>query len=491
MESNKQMIDPLQPSSQPETDPVIAIDAEEQFSDTLCQITPVVSRIQDFPWFIQGVLSAHSDPLEQFMALISVSSTLGAVLYDVSINYGGRKHYPLLYSAVITPPSGGKSTMSFAKLLLDPINDELKKTYQQQMDRYRISIAQYKTALKNGGTAIAPKVPAFKQISLSGNVTTARLIQQLEENGELALLIHEGEADVVAKMFGSEHGSTYSTLLRLAHHHESFGSARKQEKETITVKVPKIAMVLAGTPSQLNTLFSGNEDGLFSRFLIFNLEPKIEWRSPRPCLTCIPIDEHYRDWGNKLLVLWQELPGKSFEAKLSQKQWDRLDEIGKQFQAKAHLIGDHFAISIARRHLLMAVRLASIFSFFRRLDPQTCATSNIPAEYYCTDLDVDLAVEIIKISFEHALHLFQTMGKTKPHFVQNSVKKEQLLVAMPEEFTMEELNQAAEKYQVPSRTKSRWIKEFCETGILEKIARAKYRKTPVALMALAQKDNLN
>ncbi|WP_187261729.1 DUF3987 domain-containing protein [Pontibacter beigongshangensis] len=442
---------------------------------------------EGLPEFYKSLLKHHRDPQEVLIATFAVITTSAALIPNVFVHYGSKRSYPFLFLMLLLPPANGKSALSLSRNLLLEINKKLTKEYDEALKRFQHDSIIYKKGVKAGASGLPPTPPKLQQIILAGNATSARLILQLAENGEnIPLVISETEIDVVSGMLSGEMGAQNSVILRQAFHNETTSSARKADKETLTAERPKLALLLSGTENQVSALFKGNEDGLLSRFLVLDLVGSMQWVSPRPRTGELPLENHYSDYANKFLKLWHQTQNLAIEVKFTDEQWDELDNKGKHLQKLAHLAGGAYAISLARRHVLMATRLCTIITFFRQIDPAACVVPHIAGALYPSETDFKISLELTAYSFQKALELFQRMPSSSP-IKTNSTRQFNFFEALPSDFNMVEAVSVAQKLKIPTRTKDRWLSEFVQTGALEKLGRGLYKKSPVAVMAVAEK----
>jgi hypothetical protein len=444
------------------------------------------------PNYLKDLLRHHHAPQDLFIALYSCIITLAALIPNVYIQYGGRKTYPFLYLMVILPPAGGKGVLGLSRLLLADINRKLTQDFEESNKRYEQEMLNYKrNAGKPGASAKSPNPPKMPQILLSGNITNARLIQQLSENGDrLACIINETEADILSALLGSEMGAQNSGTFRQVYHQEPTSASRKgNNRETLIAPLPKMGILLAGTENQIQNLFKGgNQDGLFSRFTFLEPEGKLDWASMRPKAGEEPIEEYYQRHGQKSAQLWEQTKNLDLEVRLTNAQWDNLDKFGEEMQRQAHLEGGTYAISVARRHALMLVRFCTVIAVFRHIDPDTCKVPPLKGQLTPSDEDFWVSLELTRYSFRKAMAIFKRMP-SPAHIRITNARQAGFYIALPLEFTTTEANLLAENRKIPARTRDRWLKEFVETKALERVDRGHYRKCHVAQMAVAEEED--
>lgn len=437
---------------------------------------PLRAIYDGLPEFLKGLLRHHKDPQELTIAMYSVLVTSGALIPNAYVVYGEKRSYPLLFLLLLLPPAGGKAPLGLSRNLLREINRKLTAENESAQKEYQREQHLYKNAVKAGTSAMPPAAPKYRQILLAGNTTSARLMSQLGDNGEsIPLVIIETEMDAVSAMLAGEMGVFNSTIFRQIFHHEAVSSARKGNNETLLIERPKMAMILSGTENQLAGLFKGNVDGLFSRFTILELPGNMEWLSARPRHGEKPLEEVYEEYGLKYLKLWPQSQNLSLELKFTNEQWNKQDEMGKELQREAHMMGGGNAVSLARRHMLMATRFCTVLTFLRHIDADKCVVPHLKSPLYPTDEDFSISLHLVKYSFRKALELFNRMPSS-PAIQTANAGQLNFYERLPEEFTTAEANDKAISGKNSSRTVDRWLKEFVQTGALNRVARGHYIK---------------
>ncbi|MBD2752482.1 DUF3987 domain-containing protein [Spirosoma validum] len=442
------------------------------------------------PTALQRLMDCHDEDSEYLTALMTTLVVGGSIIPEVSAIYDRRRIYPNLMLFIVCPPAGGKGVVSLGTKLLQRINRHLSESYQSALASYQQQMDQYRSSLKTDQPDKIPTRPKRAQLLVPGNITTAKFIQQMADNQSLPLIMVETEADVIAGSFKSDHGSQLSTLFRQAYHHERVGLSRKTNNELIEIEKPKLSVVIAGTDNQILSIFKGNQDGLYSRFLFLRGVSSMQWRSLRPSAGSSSLDDHYTEWSEWFYRVWLQTQTLRVEVSFTDKQWDLLDERGQQQQATAHFVGGDYSVSIARRHGLMVIRLAMTLSFFRRVDPVTGNVDGFINSWVCDDVDFELALMLANISFQKSLNLYRTMPQ-HPSIHIATGKRMTFFNALPAHFEMKTVNAIASGQGVAERTKTRWLSSFCETGMLVQIDRGEYKKTAMAAVAEEAVDQID
>ena len=324
-------------------------------------------------------------PEEQRMALYAISTIAGSLMPRVWIHYGGCTNYPALLLLISYPPASGKGKLALLPKLLTKIKNELKSINSKVLEKYNMEKAVYNRALKKNGSGELPKRPNLKQLLVPGNITSSKLIQQLDDNAEdMMVLMFETETDALTNMMGSKFGAGTSVILRQVFHHETVAQSRKTDNEHLDANCPKMAVVLTGTYGQIPKLLHSAGDGLVSRFMTVIGDAPLEWKSVQPCDACPPLDVEFEKMGEVFYDMFHFFKGKEIEVKLTGEQWQKIDKWGAVKLTESFKEAGENATSIAKRHPNMLARLATIFTIVRSFENR----SSEPV-VFCSDIDFD------------------------------------------------------------------------------------------------------
>ena len=95
---------------------------------------------------------------------------------------------------VIAPSASGKSILSYIRLLVEPIHDQIRAEVAVQMKTYKREKAAYEAMGKERAKVEAPQMPANRMFLISGNNTGTGILQNIMDS-EGTGLICEAEAD--------------------------------------------------------------------------------------------------------------------------------------------------------------------------------------------------------------------------------------------------------------------------------------------------------
>ena len=124
------------------------------------------------------------------------------------------------------------------------------------------------------------------------------------------------------------------------------------------------------------------------------------------------------------------------------------------------------------RHGLLAMRLASILTIFRKWDDYRYAK-----EYCCTDADFDTAMQIIATVIEHSLLLGTSLPDTghPPVAMRKFHQFEDVLKKLPRIFSYIDFINAAKELGISVSTAKRYLRKAVEQELVVK-QKDKYRK---------------
>ena len=114
----------------------------------------------DWPEFLQRIIKAGSSPIQHDIMLLGALTALGACMSrHVRCLYGGKYHHPSLQCFVVAPSASGKGILSYIRLLVEPIHDEIRKEVAIQMKAYKKEKAEYDAMGKERTKKEAPQMP--------------------------------------------------------------------------------------------------------------------------------------------------------------------------------------------------------------------------------------------------------------------------------------------------------------------------------------------
>jgi len=361
------------------------------------------------PEILKQGAAVFQDRRERDVFLTGALSIISGCMRNVVGLYRAKEHFANLFVFIIAPAASGKGSLTFAKVLGDKFHDKLVAESLEQQKIYKIELQEYKRKIndkKQDTSELAPpEEPPFKVLFIPANNSSARVIQHLKEGDEQGIFC-ETEADTMGAVFKQDWGS-YSDLLRKAFHHEPISYSRKTNKEWVEIKKPRLSVALAGTPGQVENLIKSAEDGLFSRFIFYTFKSEIVWVKASDTMNGINLTAHFEQLSDTVLQFVGFLETyEKINFKLSENQWDKLNEFGENcLNSLATFVSEDLS-STSKRLGLILYRVAMVITALRYFD-----NGEIANEYHCTDEDFELALSLVKVYQDHSVFMFKELPK--------------------------------------------------------------------------------
>ncbi len=400
-------------------------------------------------------LTEHFDSREKDIVLLSSLDVLSNCLPNFYGIYDGDIMYPHLYLMVIAPAASGKGVMNYSRLLIEPIHDRI----------FSESKSAYLKCEKKRKKNDTEQCPDVKVKILPANISSAEMHSFLDSS-EHGLLIMESEADTMSNMLKND-WSNYSDVLRKAFHHEPVSISRKTEKVFVDIKEPKLSMVISGTPDQLKPLIKSRENGLFSRFMIYNFDEITDFKDVFAAKTRNN-KAVFEAVGQDVFNLYGELAKleKPIEFCFTDQQKEKFLKIIRPI--RTDIVNNHSQafISNLHRHGLILFRIAMILTVLR--NKESVITDE---KLYCSDNDFLVASQLMKTLLRHCQFTFNSIETGDL-----SIQDEKILDDLKSTFTRQEAINIGVKYNIPARTIDDKLAQWKKRKYIFKHSRGKYKK---------------
>lgn len=367
--------------------------------------------ITDLPKLLYEPCQMLVDNTEKEVFLIGSLGVLSGLLPNIKAFYDGKWIGANLYVYVLAGYAEGKGALDYSRILAQEIHQQKRDLAIAEKARYSKEMIEYKKLLglyNSGKRSVLPDKPDPAQetmLFLPANNSKSGLYQLLEDNKGKGI-IFESEGDTLADALKQDYGN-FSDTMRKAFHHENLQLYRKTDREYIEIKDPAISVVLSSTFNQLKTLIPGIENGLFSRFLFFELKPNFDFRNV--------FEEKKKIYKEKL----NELAGEvsiiyRFLNDLSLPIYFRLtDELQTKFieifREKKNSIIDQVGYSMAgtaNRLGIIAFRIMMVLSTIRHFENTNGNVNSIE----CKQIDFDNALRIVNKLERHAVNVMEYLS---------------------------------------------------------------------------------
>lgn len=436
------------------------------------------SAYSGLPQFLKDCVQYASDPRERDITLLGSLNCCSALFPGVSFFYKNALYSSHFYHALVANAAAGKGVVAFILSLLDATQEyydrqrrDQKKAFEKAQMAWEAEVHQALREHRSPDSDKKPEEPKAKYLKTSSTTSKSRLLEQLATNGELGCHMSSTEINTLISSLAQDYGK-YEDILCKAAHHEEISQSYKIDGDPIVVPRPHLALIMSGTPEQFTGFFRSHENGLYSRFLIYTRQLNPHWETCAPGEGRVDLREHFHTLGKKLFEMHKLLLESPTLVTFTPGQWERHTQQFGVWLKSALVEGKEFPTSIVFRHGLLAMRLASILTIFRKWDDYRYAK-----EYCCTDADFDTAMQIIATVIEHSLLLGTSLSDTghPPVAMRKFHQFEDVLKKLPRIFSYIDFINAAKELGISVSTAKRYLRKAVEQELVVK-QKDKYRK---------------
>lgn len=390
---------------------------------------------QLLPEKINDALIPYRNPSEKDMMLVSTLVMLSGLLPNYSTFYGGKKYESNLYLFVLGKPASGKGNVNDVRLIGQPIH-EMKK--EQSLSGVKLS--------------------EKKMLFIPGNSSYASFLSIFVGNEGRAVLF-ETEADVFNDTKGQEWGD-YSVALRKSFHHEMISHSRKKENEYFEIKAPKLTCIMTGTRDQFINYFVSPENGLFSRFIIFNLIGTSEWKNAFESNSSISSLDMLSKW---IFDIYPYLENQNIEFSFNPEQQTKFNEtLSKKSNVYSYIDESGYVDASIKRMGLILTRIGMILSIIE-LDE----IRNVNA-IICSDKVFECLILILDSLLDHSIHSMMQLPKGVAKYLKSQLKQPEMLYnSLPDSFDRKQAVEVGFKLKIKSDYLDKILRNlslFCRTG---------------------------
>lgn len=454
-----------------------------------------------WPEFLQRIIKAGGNMIQHDIMLLGALTAPGACMSRyVRCLYGGKYHHPSLQCFVVAPSASGKGILSYIRLLVEPIHDEIRTEVATQMKAYKKEKAAYDAMGKERSKMEAPQMPPNRMFLISGNNTGTGILQNIMDSDGTGLIC-EAEADTLSTAIGSDHGH-WSDTLRKAFDHDRLSYNRRTDQEYREVKKSYLSVLISGTPSQVQTFIPTAEDGSYSRQMYYYMCGISKWISQ--------FMDNGIDWEEIFTAMGLEWKGKLSEIKahgihtlqLTDEQKEEFDTVFSGLFERSSVANGREMYSFVARLAVNLCRIMSEVAVLRALEsphPYDFKTSpsspftpdkEIPADN-CKDgiitrWDVSISQEdfhavlsLTEALYCHATHILSFLPSTEVSHRCNA-DRDYLFQKLGNEFTRTQLLEEAVAMGIKENTALTWLKRLTKYGKLVSVdGKGSYARTCV------------
>lgn len=439
------------------------------------------------PVTMQRSLDGKESAEEQDKVLLAVLDLLAIAQPNVYGIYGEKRVYTPFYLFILGPAGiSHKGAIDDLKHLLSPIEHELLKQYYAQLAEYKEQHAEWETKKsqrgKSGESAgVEPEEPQYRSLFVSADSSAAAFKQDLFSYGGRGM-IFSTEADTLTQALSQEWGQ-FTDILRMAFHHESITSSRTKDKQHIVIDEPQLGILVTCTPQQITYLLSPkqNENGSSSRDLFYCTNGSLDWRNPFSSKE--PLADRYREIGQAIKQMYDLLVGRAknrIQILLTEEQQQAFNtHFEPLLPEQIGLYGIDFAAFVVRI-ALVAFRMMMVLTTLRNFEQGRLADTQQQA-FVCIDDDFETAMTIIDCLVAHTAYVYNTLLRPSddPQLSIQPLKarEQQLLMALPDEFTTKQFEETAQSLGIPLKTAQRYLGNFISRyQLVERTCQGHYAK---------------
>lgn len=353
---------------------------------------------------------------EKEVCLIGLIVVCSAVTHGVVGVYNGRKVWSNLFAWVLGIYGGGKGVLSLIKKVGNKIHDRKKAETARNIDVHKQQTLEYQKKLKDyqndsdGNVSVPESVqpPKHQKFFIPANISKTGMLQLLHENDGRGL-IYETEADTLADAQKQDYGA-YSDAMRAFFQHEDLTFFRRTNNEDVEIRSPRVSIVLSSTFDQLLKLVPTAENGLFSRFLYYELEYNAAFENVFD-KSKVGYDEYFESLGETLERLYLIL-----ELRQTETLFDLTDSQKEAFVAHFNEVKGEIVEYVSEdlggtvnRLGLIAFRIAMVLSTLRAFERTNYR--DLPEVVTCTDQDFEIAMQLSGIFLQKAIAVYKRLPK--------------------------------------------------------------------------------
>ena len=407
------------------------------------------------PQFFTDVLNLKKRLVHEADAIvIGLLPLFGAALSNTIYDEKHERFYPSVYAVVVGKSASGKSVVSQIQFLSATWEDYLQQQHESE-----------------------EKQPVFR---VGGDITLAKLVEQMRDNGFYPLLQHDSEMNAMAKANKNRETGGYDPVLNRAYENEPILRSTKTAGN-IVIKNPKFQLSQTGTKDQFFNAFETNENGLTTRLLGYVMPEKITFKKlPYFSNDFYLIDKKKEELQQRYyqLAVSQINRNTPLLWKLSNKQTDKLND--RVIKLLEDISDTPYEESTVTRLTAKTLRIGTILSSVRSFENGELGEINPESTEALTidDASFEAAWMIVKTSFEHTCALQSMLDKGSGRKPMQARKdwRDQFIDQLPDVFKYSEGLQLCLEY---GKRKDSWKKAlhyWQANGLLEKREDGKWVK---------------
>ena len=366
---------------------------------------------------------------------LSLLSLLGATLQN---NVRGRYNKSIshcnLYTMIVAPPASGKGVMNDAKHLFSAIEKQQREV--------------------------------CKTFSIPGNISAAMLIEMMSVNQGTGILC-ETEADTITNALNQDWGG-FSDILRKGFHYEEVSYARKGEEEKIKIDKTNLSALITCTPGQVSRLMKEQSDGLYSRFMFYHSDELTDFEIDVPNYDEEEPQEKLNKYKSIYRNVFDHFNEYPLEIRMEADLWKLLSKHFYKKQTEFRAYDNLTTEDVVKRAGLICFRVAMILTALDSFD------SDAKDDFVFVKREsLEASITLIDYLLNHNLKVLDLVPVSQAHKTDSRISKLEYLDLLEDVFTAGDL---IKKVGESQRQVYRYIENWINNGVIEKISKGKYKK---------------
>ncbi len=437
--------------------------------------TPLFPRdlYNNLPDLLNDCIIEDASDREQDISLLSDLTALSAALPQTFGIYNHKKYSPHLFSVIFSSAGSGKSIAQTGRYLLEEIQTEILSTSESMLKNYHTAHntwqAECQRKRKKGETCSEePQRPPFKMLFIPATTSYTRMQIQMQDNGSQGSIIFDTEAQTLSTANHLDCGN-FDDMLRKAFEHENIDSSYKANGIIpIYIRYPKLALLLTGTPGQIDCLLNSYGNGLPSRILAYTFREAPHWKEMGD--DCISLEDSFKPIAHRVYELYNFCLAHPVLFHFTRPQWNRLNEIFSRMLSEVAMEGNDDLQAVVKRYAFLVMRISMIQTRIRQFE-----ATDLSSEIYCIDADFERSLQIVLCCYEHSRLLHSSMPAPAVRPLKNPDIIRNFVNELPDNFTTDEAIQIGAKYDFNLRKVTRLLKSL--NGIkISKVSHGSYTK---------------
>jgi hypothetical protein len=356
----------------------------------------------NLPDLLKNACAILTEQTEREVFLIGAIGVASGLLPNVRGFYDGQHTGCNLYCYVLGQYGTGKGGLKLAYQLGKAVHARRKEISAELQAKFKQDCIEAKENKEP-----EPENPGSKLLFIPANNSKSGFVELLHENEGRGILF-ETEGDTLADALKTDYGG-FSDVLRKAFHHERISFYRRTKREHREIEIPSLSVVLSSTIDQYQKLIPNIQNGLFSRFIHYNLAPCHDFkdvfdRRKRN------YPEYFEKLGQTFLDIYTYLDALPAPIEFELREHQKAQFLAAFDEWKKE-IGEYVSTNLegtVNRLGLICFRLAMQFTALRNFGEGDYSPTII-----CTDTDFETSLQMVEVLKRHALEVYYDLPSLK------------------------------------------------------------------------------